>query len=259
MQLTYLDANSWLIEMAGARILLDPWLVGPLMFSNQPWFFKGERSVPCSIPENIDLILLSQGLPDHAHPETLEKLDHALPVVGSPNAAKVVQKLGYQQITALAHGENFTWGARLSIKAVPGSPLGPTLVENGYLLKDLNNGSTIYYEPHGYHSPTIKEAAPVDVAIAPVVDLKIPLLPAIIQGRKTALPLCKWLEPQIIVPTAAGGNVIYTGLLNSLLKSEGSEAELRSVLAESNLSTEVIEATSGKPLQLNSLIKTQEG
>ncbi|MEM1369418.1 MAG: MBL fold metallo-hydrolase, partial [Cyanobacteria bacterium P01_H01_bin.15] len=32
MHLTYLDSNSWLIELAGQQILLDPWLVDDLVF-----------------------------------------------------------------------------------------------------------------------------------------------------------------------------------------------------------------------------------
>ena len=32
MYLTWLDSNSWLIEMGGKRVLLDPWLVGSLIF-----------------------------------------------------------------------------------------------------------------------------------------------------------------------------------------------------------------------------------
>ena len=82
MYLTWLDSNSWLIEFAEHRILLDPWLVGPLVFGNLDWFFKAERQTPCPIPEHIDLILLSQGLADHAHPATLKQLDHKISVVG---------------------------------------------------------------------------------------------------------------------------------------------------------------------------------
>ncbi|MGD1912253.1 MAG: MBL fold metallo-hydrolase, partial [Rivularia sp. (in: cyanobacteria)] len=28
MYLTYLDSNSWLLEIGGQNILIDPWLVG---------------------------------------------------------------------------------------------------------------------------------------------------------------------------------------------------------------------------------------
>lgn len=126
MELTYLDSNSWLIEMAGKRILLDPWLVGSLMFGNTPWLFKGDRPQDRPIPENIDLILLSQGLPDHAHVPTLEQLDHALPVVASPNAAKVVESLGYQTIHTLEHHQKYTID-NLEILALKGLRWGQPL------------------------------------------------------------------------------------------------------------------------------------
>ncbi|MFM7716189.1 MAG: MBL fold metallo-hydrolase, partial [Microcystis sp.] len=75
MQLTWLDSNSWLIEIGGKRLLLDPWLVGSLTFGNLTWLFEGKKTANHAIPEHIDLILLSQGLEDHAHPPTLQVLD----------------------------------------------------------------------------------------------------------------------------------------------------------------------------------------
>ncbi|NET37913.1 MAG: MBL fold metallo-hydrolase [Cyanothece sp. SIO1E1] len=170
MHLTWLDSNTWLLEISGQKIIIDPWLIGPLVFGNLPWFFRGERPQPRPIPQNIDLILLSQGLVDHAHPETLQQMDRNIPVVGSTSAAKVVQELGYTQVMSLAHGETFTLNQAVEIKAVPGSPVGPGVVENGYVLKHLRQGATVYYEPHGFHSPTLKEMAPIDVVITPIID-----------------------------------------------------------------------------------------
>jgi len=242
MQLTYLDSNSWLIELGNQRILLDPWLVGPLVFGNAGWFFKGERRTPRQIPENIDLILLSQGLEDHAHPETLKKLDRQIPVVGSPNAGKVVRELGYTQVTELPHGQSFSVDG-LEIKAVPGSPIGPMLTENGYLLKELETGHTLYYEPHGYHSETLKDLAPIDVVMTPIIDLGLPLLGPILKGTETALKLAQWVTPQVMLPTAAGGDIAFEGLLVSFLRAEGNLEDFRSMLARQNLSARVIEPT----------------
>lgn len=230
MYLTWLDNNSWLIEMADQRVLLDPWLVGDLVFGNLPWLFKGQHPQPRSIPDHLDLLLLSQGLEDHAHPETLRQLDPNLPVVGSPNAAKVVKALGYSQVTALNHGDCFTLNQRLQIQAMPGSPIGPMLVENGYLLTDLVEGTKLYYEPHGNHSPSLKASAPVDVVITPVVDLEIPLLGPIIKGRTSAPEVAAWLQPQLLLPSAAGGDIAFAGLLVSVLRAKGSPEELRPVL-----------------------------
>lgn len=250
MYLTWLDNNSWLIEMGEQRILLDPWLVGSLVFGNLPWLFKGQHTVPQSIPEQIDLILLSQGLEDHAHVETLRQLDRNIPVVASVNAAKVARGLGYMQVTALAHGEQFSGDNGLMIEAVPGTPLGPMLVENGYLLTDTRTGAKLYYEPHGNHSPRLKDRAPVDVVITPIVDLEIPLLGPIIKGRKSALEVVDWLQPQVLLPTAAGGNVAFEGLLVSVLRTQGSPDELRQGLAQQQLATRLVTPKPGERFNL---------
>jgi len=254
MYLTWLDNNSWLIEMADQRILLDPWLIGPLVFGNLPWLIKGEHQQPRPIPDAIDLLLLSQGLEDHAHPETLRALDHTLPVVASPNAAKVVDRLGYTQVTALAHGECYTLHDRLQIQAVPGSPIGPLLVENGYLLTDLATGTKLYYEPHGNHSPLLKASAPVEVIITPVVDLVIPWLGPIVKGRVSAVEVVQWLQPKVLLPSAAGGDVNFSGLLVSVLRAEGSPDDLRQTLVQQQLATRLLTARPGERLDLQPIL-----
>jgi L-ascorbate metabolism protein UlaG (beta-lactamase superfamily) len=250
MYLTWLDNNAWLIEMGGQRILLDPWLVGSLVFGNAPWLFQGIQRQPRPIPENIDLILLSQGLPDHAHPETLKQLDRSIPVVASPNAAKVVDGLGFTHITSLPHGETYPLADRLTIQAVPGAPIGPFLTENGYLITDLTETTKLYYEPHGFHSDSIKSVAPVDVVITPIVDLKLPVVGAIIQGGESALQAVDWLKPRFILPTAAGEEVEFEGVLTALLDEKGSVNEFRAMLAQKHPSTQVIVPKPGEPIEV---------
>jgi L-ascorbate metabolism protein UlaG (beta-lactamase superfamily) len=250
MHLTWLDSNSWLIEMGEQRILLDPWLVGSLTFGNLPWLFKGDKNTIRPLPTNIDLILLSQGLEDHAHPPTLAQLDRSIPVLASPNAAQVVRKMGYTHVTALEHGQAFTLAEQVKIQAVPGSLVGPNLVENGYILTDLRQNTKLYYEPHGSHAPILQEMAPVDVAIVPIVDLKIPFLGTVIKGTASALQVAEWLKPQVILPTAAGGDVTFAGLLMSLLKAEGDADTLRSLLAQKQLMTRVLEPEPGQRFEV---------
>ncbi|HBB31090.1 MAG TPA: Zn-dependent hydrolase, partial [Cyanobacteria bacterium UBA9273] len=145
MYLTYFGANSWLLELGQKCILIDPWLVGSLVFGNLPWFFKGDKPPALdTLPDKIDLILLSQGLEDHAHKPTLEKLDKKIPVVGSTSAAKVVEPLGYTQVTLITPGQTFTLDNQIEILALPGAPIGPLQQENSYLLKHLNSGTTLY-------------------------------------------------------------------------------------------------------------------
>ncbi|BAZ30329.1 hypothetical protein NIES4074_27850 [Cylindrospermum sp. NIES-4074] len=259
MHLTWLDNNSWLIEIGSQKILLDPWLVGDLTFNNADWFFKGSRQQDPPIPENIDLILLSQGIEDHTHPPTLKQLDHNIKVVASPTAVKVVEKLGYNQITALTQGETFTLNQQVEITAFPGTSMGPTVLENAYLLKELESGLTIYYEPHGNHSPQIKQLAPVDIVITPIIDFGLPLIGSIIKGGNTALEVAKCLQPQIILPTALARDVLYEGFLTKFLRATGSVTEFRVLLEKNNVATQVFDPQPGirfeMPLEKRELAK----
>ncbi|MEM8638144.1 MAG: MBL fold metallo-hydrolase [Cyanobacteria bacterium P01_G01_bin.54] len=241
MALTYLDTNSWLLEWAGQRILLDPWLVGSLTFGDTPWFFKAERRTTREFPPQIDQIVLSQGLPDHAHEPTLAQCDRTIPVIASPNAAQVVQKLGFQTIHALEHGEQVKVTPELTIAAVPGSPVGPNLLENGYVLTHAGEQAKLYYEPHGYHAEVLKDFAPLDVVITPLIDLKLPLVGVVLGGQARSLQLAQRVQPQVMIPTAAGGDVEITGLLVKLLKTEGTIESFRDSLQAHNLNTQVIE------------------
>lgn len=241
MQLTWLDSNSWLIEMAGLRILLDPWLVGSLVFNDFKWLFEGKKRTNRSIPESIDLILLSQGLDDHAHRPTLQILDHNLPVVASENASQVCQSLGYRNIHSLKHNEIFIFQDKIQIEAVAGSPVGPNLVENGYIIRDLNSDDSLYYEPHGFHSANLQRQKAVKTIITPLTNIKIPFIGPVIKGQENAVEVCRWLKPQYILSTAAGGDLEFEGFLSKILKEDGSIDRFRDLLEKDQLSTIVVE------------------
>ena len=256
MKLTWFDANSWLIESAGKRILIDPWLVGDLVFSGLNWFIKGTRSQPIPIPENIDLILLSQGLPDHAHPETLQQLDKSIPIIASPDGAQVASKFGYQSVTALEHGDS--WQAPqdsslrgLTVQTFVGAPVGVTKKENAYVVTFAEqDGLRLYYEPHGYpdtkHLQTIGR---VDVAITPMSDMTILGVAPVI--RSTAVNVAELLRPQVMLPTAEAGSVSYEGALSGALRTTAGAETVRSQLQEKGFDIQVIEPASRETVELD--------
>jgi L-ascorbate metabolism protein UlaG (beta-lactamase superfamily) len=224
MNFTYFGSNTWLLELGGCTILVDPWLVGDLTFGGQDCFFKGSLKDPLPIPQHIDLILLSQGLADHAHEPTLKALDPQIPVIGSKSAATIVRRLGYTQVTPLSPGDRYTLDTRegtIEIEAVPGAPVPQ--VENGYVLT-LDGQRRVYYEPHGFFDPQVARFAPVDVLISPVVNLELPWLGPLINGSSAAPELVKLLQPKRILPTATGGEVEFSGILMGLLKAQGTIA-----------------------------------
>ncbi len=251
MQLTWLDNNSWLMEISGKKILLDPWLVGSLVFGNLDWLFKGVKSKTYDVGQQIDLILLSQGLDDHAHIPTLKELDHDIPVVASPNAATVVQELGYTNIQILDHEETYTLEETVQIKALPGSLIGPQLVENAYIVTDLQQQQKLYYEPHGNHCSQLSQEGQIDIILTPVLGVSILHLLPVLQGQQTTLKLCQTLKPKVILPTADAKETEYQGILASILRQEGSIEQFRQQLKDKDLTTKVMTPNPGKVINLS--------
>ncbi len=78
---TYLGSNGWLINFKKTNIIIDPWLKGDLIFPPGEWFFKGSLEEEILIDKKIDIILLTQGLPDHCHVPTLEMFRKDIPII----------------------------------------------------------------------------------------------------------------------------------------------------------------------------------
>ena len=216
---TYLGANGWLLEIGSLRILVDPWLRGMLSFPPGPWFLRGELGTEQPIPGDLDLLLLTQGLADHAHPATLRLLPRELPVIGSAAAARVVTSLGFTNVTRLKPGEG-SQHHELAIRATAGAPVPH--VENGYLLHHPEG--QLYLEPHGFLDPSLPPQ-PLDAVITPMVDLGLPLAGSFVKGCSVVPDLVKRFQPRTILASTSGGDVRFEGALSSLLQMAGSAAE----------------------------------
>jgi L-ascorbate metabolism protein UlaG (beta-lactamase superfamily) len=251
MKLTRIDLNSWLLEAAGKTILIDPWLVENLVFYGQPWLFEAtHRTPPIFSPESlphIDLILLSQGLDDHAHKPTLAKLDRQIPVVASPSAAKVVRALGFTEIKALKPWKEAQFDD-LKILAVPGAEVGQ--LENGFVICEPE--TTLYYEPHISSLETQKQIAErfaVDCLLIPVVGQAFPLLGEVLMGPEKALEVARKLKPRIVVPTALG-DLEIKGFLPPLIRTLGSLEAFAQSLKTAGLATELRCPKPGESIEL---------
>lgn len=243
MKLTWIDLNSWIFQLAGLTILVDPWLVEPMVFYGQPWLFMARhKNPPAFTPETlppIDLILLSQGVDDHCHIPTLQRLDHTIPVVASPTAAKIVRKLGYQTVTTLSPWQEHQVSEHLTIKAVLGAEIQPGQIENGYVLVDHTTQQTLYYEPHLFPVQEAAKLGQVDVAIAPAIGQAFPLLGQVIMGPEQTLQMLQALQPKVFLPTTRG-DIQASGILPKLIKTVGSLDEFRQRLLATNLATQLI-------------------
>ena len=228
---TYYGANGWLIEFDEIKILIDPWLNGDLTFPPGDWLIKGELGQEIDIPNGIDFLLLTQGQPDHAHPPTLKKIKKDIPVIASTAASKIVRKMGFNIIKTLKPGETFKKN-NLKIQATSGASV-PN-VENGYIID--SGMDSIYIEPHGFLDKKIKPRN-IDLLITPVIDFSLPLAGKFIKG-KTVLPLLLELfKPSTVLASTTGGDISFTGILNNLIKVDGSVDDIG---LDKNISTKLI-------------------
>tara|TARA_Y100001968_G_scaffold252067_1_gene237409 strand:+ start:1243 stop:1974 length:732 start_codon:yes stop_codon:yes gene_type:complete len=213
---TYYGANGWLIELDKTRVLIDPWLNGDLTFPAGDWLIKGKLAREIEIPNNIDFLLLTQGQPDHAHPPTLEKLDKSIPVIASKAASNVVSHLGFIKINTLKPGEIFK-DKNINIQATSGASVPNT--ENGYIID--TSLDSIYIEPHGFLDKNIKPRN-IDLIITPVIDFSLPFAGKFIKGKTVVPHLLKLFNPKTILASTTGGDITFTGIINTLIKVDGS-------------------------------------
>ena len=251
LRATYGGANGWRLEFsttngsAGSplRVLVDPWLQGPLVFPPGRWLLRGELPAPHHpLAEAADLLLLSQGLDDHCHPPSLEMLPRTLPVVGSATAAARVRQLGFHQVTILKPGSSHRHGD-LTITASAGAAVPQR--ENGYLLE--HPGGSLYLEPHGFLAADLP-ARRLDAVITPVVDAGLPLAGAFVRGQQVLPQLLERFRPATVLASTTGGDVRFSGLLAGLLRAAGT-LEQAAALAEA-AGAQLIDPHPGRPYDL---------
>ena len=216
---TYFGANGWLLDFAGLKVLLDPWLTGALRFPPGAWLLEGQMASHQPVPAQVDLLLLTQGLNDHTHPESLALLPRSIPVVASSAAAAKVRALGFRHVTALAPGQQCRH-EQLLITATAGAPVPQ--VENGYLLH--HPCGSLYIEPHGFLAANLPQQQ-LDAVITPVLDLGLPLFGAFVRGQRVLPELLERFAPRTVLASSAGGDVRFRGLLTHALWMKGSAAQ----------------------------------
>jgi len=224
---TYLGSNGWLIKFKKTNLIIDPWLKGDLIFPPGEWFFKGSLEEEILIDKGIDIILLTQGLPDHCHVPTLEMFRKDIPIICPQSAFETLKKIGFDSIKMLKPNEK-TNQLNLSFQATAGAPVPQ--VENGYIVKDdQNNG--FYIEPHGYLDENLDEQS-LDAVITPTKNLELPLVGSFVKGADVIPKLINKFNPKYILSSTVGGDAKYSGFLNKFISVQDYEEELNCNLVD---------------------------
>ena len=230
VEYTALEGNTFKLRLRGGLcVVADPWLSGPLTFGppSLAWLYRGEkpsgeRSLACIA--DAEVLLLAQGLDDHAHRPTLAALDKRLPVVASPSAAAVARELGFVTVHSLAHGESVVVrGVRFT--ATAGALVGPpwSTRENGFLItEEAPGGAVVYYDPHLDYTQASVEAvlrtagvSRVDLAIVPTSAVSLAGYPLVLGSADAVMRLLRLIQPSVLLP-----------LRNDLIKEDGAIAPL---------------------------------
>lgn len=248
------------LPASGARILVDPWLVGPLTFGGLDMIFKGEKKIAREdtidvdhLAANTDFILLTMSIDDHAHRPTLQRLPKNIPVVGSPSAAAVAREMGYKTVYELRHGQEIELcDGKVAVKAVKGALVGPpwSMRENGYVITEKNQqnkkGIKVFYEPHAdYVEDSIKDVDSVDVVVMPPCTQSL-LGYDLVKGATEMVPLLKRLKPKVVIPLM-NAEFNASGPLSGLISEIGGVRDLETQLSKEPELKESIKVKVPKP------------
>lgn len=102
------------IDVAGVRIVTDPWLFGPCFIAGW-WHAFPPKEDALEIVNSADLLYISHNHPDHMHVETLRQVRKDLPIVvpdfPSQSTVKPVKEMGFTDVEALPFNSVYQVGA----------------------------------------------------------------------------------------------------------------------------------------------------
>lgn len=257
--ITHTGVNGMVWEsQRGSRLLVDPLLVDELTFFEAPTIYRATaRGVLESTLRDellggaFDAVVLSQGLPDHAHEPTLRALQvGSQPIVGPRSAEEAVRRSGKaKNFRRLNHLQTARVGD-VTLRALPGALVGPPWQrrENSILATSSDKG--LLYEPHGDYGDEAllrRFAKDVDVLIAPVTTQRLFGIFDLVKGNtvQRAVDLLH-VDTVIDLPN---GDVDARGLLAPLVSSEEEVVSPTTLLSKKS-KKRIIRPSLGQPVEL---------
>ena len=215
--------NSWVVNLDGTKILIDPWLIG-VEVDFFPWFNKQwHRTKPLEmekLPE-YDFVLITQKYPDHFHRETLEKLQPKKLIVPQSIERKCKKLLTKAEVSNFNNDLVNCFGSNVNIHFLPTSrkldPIYDALI--------IENGKhSIFMATHGYslknkHLDMIEQFKPYDLLVTPFNLYELPNILGgnVSLGIDSVRNLNEKLHPKYIVATH-DEDKHATGLISNIAK-----------------------------------------
>jgi UDP-MurNAc hydroxylase len=147
MRVTYYGQACILIEVAGKKILTDPWLTEGAYFGT--WFhthlLPDAGVTPEMFPKDIDYIFLSHEHQDHLDPSTLRHFSPDIPVLickfATPRFSRHLERLGLRRVWEIPSNQPLDLG-----DGVTATILGTAEYTNDSALLVEGEGCTVFNE-----------------------------------------------------------------------------------------------------------------
>ena len=195
LRITDIGHSTMLIELAGLRILTDPWFTDPVF-----GIVTHSKSPGMTIEDvpDIDVVLVSHGHFDHCDLKALSKLNKsATVIVPESKTAGRIKKLGYSEVAVLAPWESRVI-SNVSVTAVPASHPVP---ECGYVMASA--GTAVYFGGDTRYVSELQqigETFDIEVALLPINGLRLPFLGKVAMDPADAAEAALQLKARIAIP-----------------------------------------------------------
>jgi L-ascorbate metabolism protein UlaG (beta-lactamase superfamily) len=194
MKVTMIGHSTVLIEIAGKKILTDPYFGtwGNLAYKRIAPPFKTREEM-----ESVDLVLVSHNHWDHTDSRFFRTLAADLPVVAPRAAAWITRAKGARNVVGLGRWEQRQFGS-VAVTAVPALHMG---LPGGFVIEA--EGKSIYFAGDTYFGGFMKEIGAkfrLELALMPVTTFRIPMT----MGEKSAVRAVEALSPRTIIPIHLG-------------------------------------------------------
>lgn len=195
VRVTEIGHSTMLIELAGVKILTDPWFTDPIL-----GIVTHPRNIGLKIEQvpELDLILISHGHCDHCDLKALAKLNKsAVVIVSEKKTAARIRKLGYSKITVLAPWES-RFVSKVSVTALPAQHPTP---ECTYVISC--GDSAVYFGGDTRYMKDfqkIGEKFDLTVALLPMNGLRLPLAGKAVMDPVDAAEAAVQLKARVVIP-----------------------------------------------------------